>query len=95
MLPSGNRLIFQYDGNVVIQVRGDSTLRVTGKPTIEAGTLNLKATQNLSLSAMNVEMKVQQSMSQSGTAVSVRANAAGEITSNGILDIYGSLLKIN
>ncbi len=22
MLPSGNRLIFQYDGNVVIQVRG-------------------------------------------------------------------------
>ena len=70
MLPSGNRLIFQYDGNVVIQVRGDSTLRVTGKPTIEAGTLNLKATQNLSVSAMNVEMKAQQSMSQSGTALS-------------------------
>lgn len=32
----------EHAGNVVIQVNGDYTLRVTGNLTIEAGTLNLK-----------------------------------------------------
>lgn len=85
-----------HAGNVVIRVKGDYTLHVTGNLLIQAdGGLQLKSGADLSLAATNVSVNARSKLSQKAVHVDMEGKGSNMIKSDGMLDIKGGLIRIN
>ncbi|MGH2720275.1 MAG: VgrG-related protein [Actinomycetota bacterium] len=94
---SGRKLVLRSDGSVEITADQDVTIKATGNLELSGRSIALKAQSGVKVDGGGGEVAVssQTKVGISGAAVSVNGTGTTEVKASGILQIQGSLVKIN
>ncbi len=93
-----NKLSVNIDGDVALEAKGAITFKTsTGDFTIECSNFTVKAQQKADIQAqMDLSLKSATSTAKlEGVMMEVSGSASGKVTSSGVLEVQGSLVKIN
>jgi len=93
-----NKLAVNLDGDVNLEAKGTITLKTaTGDFTIECSNFTVKAQQKASVEGQTgLDLKSPTGpMKMEGMTTEINSSASGKVTSSGILEIQGSMVKIN
>jgi phage baseplate assembly protein gpV len=93
-----NKLLVNLDGDVSLESKGKITITTNnGDVTIECQNFSVKAQQKAEVEAqMDLSLKSATSTAKmEGVMMEVSGSASGKVTSSGVLEVQGSLVKIN
>ncbi len=93
-----NKLLVNLDGDVALEAKGAITFKTSnGDFTIECSNFTVKAQQKADIQAqMDLSLKSATSTAKlEGVMMEVSGSASGKVTSSGVLEVQGSLVKIN
>lgn len=93
-----NKLSVNLDGDVTLEAKGAITFKTAnGDLTIECSNFTVKAQQKADIQAqMDLSLKSATSTAKlEGVMMEVSGSASGKVTSSGVLEVQGSLVKIN
>jgi uncharacterized protein involved in type VI secretion and phage assembly len=93
----GGGFIIDSDNKVVINAKSDVTIKTDAKLSIEsASDITLKSQGgDLMLEGINVKVNATASLELKGVNTTLEGSGMGKVASNGVLEVKGSLVKIN